>query len=288
MIWKGKTRVLPKTAYKKLSSSEDVRGIMAIEVSHRLRLLFPFPSRQIRAVKAELQSYLSELLEPFQITCQIIKAHSNQWWDIIIHGSEESIPLGINLLKSEVGLLTSVSDIQEGEIRLGRLVTPTQFGFGWFVDVGVRPRKDVLLPLHELRKSLNGCSDMSLREITEQLGFINGLPLVVEITGKRFFSEDNLEIEARLEDRWTSKINSWISGENEWLIVLGTFRNRILHALRSSQHFRDLVAMETFDPLSHVLFFQPSTRSSGLIPRLGPHLKGARLGSGRPITAENI
>ncbi len=261
---------------------------MDIEVSRRLRLLFPFPSRQLRAVKAELQTYLSELLEPFHSSCQIVKAHSNQWWDVVINGPKESIPIVINLLKTEVGLLTSASSIRKGDVRMGRLVTPTQFGFGWFVDVGIRPRKDVLLPLHTLRKTIHGCSGLSLREITEQLGFIDGFPLLVEVVEKKVFSESNVEIEANLDHRWITKINSWISGTNEWLIVLGTFRNRILHALRSSQHFRDLTGIETIDPLSHILFFQPSTRSSGLIPRLGPHLKGARLGSGRPLKVENI
>ena len=244
-----------------------------------LGIIFPFPKEDLRLAKKELGRQLSILLEEFDTEITIGRAHSQKWWDVKIICEKEEKELITNIIKASLGLRQKTHRLKKGVIIMGRLVNPKETGFGWFIDIGLVPRKDALLPLFVIRRDLLSDAKAPLREITDALGFFDKVPLQVKIT-KIDFRKKEPQIEVELSREWVEKIMEWVMDENEWLIIWGASREKIIHALKSASHYQDITGIDSIDTLDHVVFLKKNTRGTGLIPRLGPHLKNAVFGVG--------
>src|SRR6056297_1052169 len=96
--------------------------------------------------------------------------------------NEEDLVFMINILKEITGMVRDAKEIRKGDVMYGLLKNVGKFGFGLFVDVGIKnPEKDVLLPLHYLRDILVDGEKMSLTDIVELYGFMNHFPVEIKI-----------------------------------------------------------------------------------------------------------
>ena len=249
-----------------------------------LGVIFPFPKENLRLAKKELRRQLLILLEEFDTKIIIGRAHSQKWWEVKIICEKEEKELITTIIRAALGLRQKVYRLKQGTIIMGRLVKPKETGFGWFIDVGLIPRKDALLPLFAIRRDLFSDIKAPLREITDALGFFDKVPLQVKVT-KIDFRKKDPQIEVELTQEWVEKIMEWVADENEWLIIWGTSREKIIHALKSAGHYQDITGIDSIDTLDHIMFLKKNTRGTGLIPRLGPHLRNAVFGVG---SAEKI
>ncbi len=257
------------------------------EITFEIGVLFPFPKTEVRLAKKELIRQLEMLLEEFEVDIFVGKAHSQRWWDVQITCLENEKKIILSILRASVGIKQKIHRLEKGMIILGRLVDPYNTGFGWFIDIGLEPRKDALLPLYSLRESLFNGAKVPLREITDAYGFFDKVPIQVEIT-KITKRKGEYNIDVKLSEEWTEQLLDWAEGENEWLIIWGTSREKLIHALKSAGHYQDIIGIDSMDTLTHIIFLKQNTRGTGLVPRLGPHLKTAIFGVGSPTKIREL
>ena len=218
-----------------------------------------------------LPSYLTKLLEDFSPRNLTLAPKSRDFWVLSLN-TDTNEQLIKNVLAREIGLKYSLSQLTEGLVTRGRVMSK-RVGFGLFIDIGLRPKKDALLPLYQLRAHFDKSNEISLQTLRRALGYLTNWPIPVEI--KHIQKKPHLQLEVRLDELYLTELKDELSEGYEALNILGATRHEINRALKSSNHFQDVVFIKSHGILEHTLYCAEKTRATGLIPRLGPHLKKA-------------
>lgn len=154
--------------------------------------------------------------------------------------------------------------LEAGDRLKAYLEDPGDVGFGVFVDLGV---EEALLPLHALRE----LGDGSAREIADDYGLVDGLPVEVEVVETGEETEVSLtaeEVERLRERRETGAV-----------LAIGCTRSRVKRALRLTGSGGDVAGVEKLGTSEQVVLTRRGTDPPGLIAKMGKHLPGCALHS---------
>jgi hypothetical protein len=144
------------------------------------------------------------------------------------------------------------------------------------VDVGVFTPKVVYatVSLPRLQAQLADGKNLSLQSLIELYCLYDNTPFQVKIVDAELNSRKEA-FEAELSEQQLSLFTSWLRASLDRLMVLGARLQDVEHAIKASQHFRDVVRIESLGLLEHAILCKLGTDAVGLIPAIGRHLRKA-------------
>lgn len=237
-------------------------------------------NRELENLKNRFQKYLLEKVKGFPSTKIIIKKlrkYDNRF-EIEINGPEEVFVF--NFIKKEIGTTINFDNIKEDQVFKGTMIDCGQVGFGVFIDCGImNPKTDVLLPLHTLRKQLSNGKNKSLSEIINAFDFIDKFPVYVKI--KSINSEEK-KISGSLAKDTLNLYEKCLNENIEGVFISGQSKGQVKKALLKTGHLRDIVSIERFGFLEHIVLLREGTESPGIISDIGKLLRKSKFSAIRP------
>ncbi|MBD3194635.1 MAG: DUF2110 family protein [Candidatus Lokiarchaeota archaeon] len=220
------------------------------------------------------QNYINELTNGFlgtKVEVDRIR-DEDQRLELSIHGEEENFVY--NLLKAEISSSRDFYDINVGDILKGRMVDVGEVGFGIFVDCAIiNPEIDVLLPLHILRDQLANTKKVSVRKIVGAYNFIDKFTLFIKISN---ISPDKKQIEGKIAQKSIDIFKKIVSENIEGLFISGSTKGQFKKALIGKGHLRDIISIERFGFLEHLVLLKGDTEAPGIISEIGRNLEGCK------------
>ena len=232
------------------------------------------------------QKYLGEKVKGFSSTKIIFKKlrkYDNRF-EIEINGPEEVFVF--NVLKKEIGTTINFEDIREGQIYKGTMIDSGKVGFGIFVDCAImNPKTDVLLPLHSLRNQLCNGQNKSLSQIISTYDFIDKFPVYIEI---KTIDREEKKISGVLTQEILNLFKKCLHENIEGVFISGQSKGQVKKALVKTGHLRDIVSIERFGFLEHIVLLREGTQSPGIISDIGNLLKKSKFSAIRPNRIKDI
>jgi len=264
--------MLNKTMVKKLVLNDQIYNFSS--------------DKELKTLRYRYQKHLEEKVKGFPLTkisFKKLRKYDNRF-EIEIVGPEEVFVF--NLLKKEIGVIIDFDDVREGQIYNGKIVDCGKVGFGIFVDCGImNPKTDVLLALHSLRKQLCDGKRRTLSKIINAYDFIDRFPVMVKIDAVNVsekkisgvFAQDTLNLFAK------------ILRENiEGVFISGQSKGQVKKALVKTGHLRDIISIERFGFLEHIILLREGTQSPGIISDIGHLLKNSKMSAIRPDRIKSL
>ena len=237
-------------------------------------------NKEFEKFKNRYQKYLAEKIKGFPSTKIFIKKlrrYDNRF-EIEISGPEEVFVF--NLIKKEVGTTINFDNLMEGQVCKGKMVDCGKVGFGIFLECAItNPNTDVLLPLHILRKQLCGGKNKSLSEIINAFDFIDKFPVYIII---KDINKEEKKISGVLAQVTLSLYEKCLVENIEGVFISGQSKGQVKKALLKTGHLRDIVSIERFGFLEHILLLREGTHSPGIISDIGNLLKNSKFSAIRP------
>jgi hypothetical protein len=222
------------------------------------------------------EQVLSSLCEGLKVKLRVVGKTNRGWIQLEISGEDEIV--ACRFLEQEMGLApVSVDNLKKFSVVQGRVVFSGKSKKEIYVDIGVFSPKiyDAVLSLQRLQAQLADGKKLPLQRLIELFCFYDNLPLKVKITKNVNIQES--WVEAELSEAQISQITSWIRSSFDRLVVLGAFFSDVNRAVRMSEHFRDVIRIESLRMLEQVILCKLGTDAVGLIPKLGRFLPDAVL-----------
>ncbi|AEC52142.1 hypothetical protein PNA2_1227 [Pyrococcus sp. NA2] len=221
----------------------------------------------------KLDKKLRALLGDLEVKWRI-SITKKQWVKISFEGEDSEI--SANLVKEEFGEIPySLSNVNEGDIFIGRFTDLGKVGYGAYVDIGIlRPRpKDALLPLYWLKRTFG---EKPVRQMIREFGWVDNLPVQVVVNKVEKLAQ---EIEVYLTEKWIKKIKGWTSDKHDKLFIAGTISENVERALVETGHSRDVKRIEELGLMETMLILKKGTHAPGIIKEIGPYIKPAKIGA---------
>jgi hypothetical protein len=154
----------------------------------------------------------------------------------------------------------------------GFLRSVSSVGFGIFVDIGfINPRKDVLIPLHTLRKQLVNNSILSLHDITTLYGFLDYLPVEIQLTSLMKDIKNAIKVEGEFSTPFLQQIKTWVNDQHEIIFSTGVPRQLVKKTIAKRGHTIDILSISRLGPLETAIICKSGTTGPGIISRIGPY-----------------
>jgi len=242
----------------------------------RLHVLDSIKSdHQKNAIINRYEKYLAETTKGFPNSDVSIKKirQFDKRPEVLISGPERVFIY--NMLKSEIGVIHDFSEVKVGDTLKGLMVDVGKVGFGIFVDCGIfQPNTDVLLSLHALRDQLCGGKKLPVRKIIQLFGFFTNFPLFVKIT--RIDARKH-EIEGEIDKKSLNLFQKIVEEDIEGLAISGETKGQFKKALIKKGHLRDIISLERYTFLEHIVLLKEGTNAPGIISTIGKSLDGCKL-----------
>ncbi|MBS7287458.1 MAG: DUF2110 family protein [Candidatus Freyarchaeota archaeon] len=224
----------------------------------------------IRAARMLLRNDVSEL----NVKVEEVSLGDRGRLVVVLEGEDEEAAK--NFLAERYGCTRSLNELEEGRNYRGRVVSPLNYGYGFYVDVGVThpAPKDALVPLYKLREQLVGGRKISLRVIVNVFCFIDNLPLEVRVMK---VDPTTGEIEAELSERELTRLGEWVKSRLDRVVVCGTTRQQVRRAVVRSGHLGDIVSLERLGLMEHAIVCKYGTDAPGIIAEIGGYLRNATM-----------
>lgn len=154
------------------------------------------------------------------------------------------------------------------------------------MDVGLEssPLFQVTLGADRLRAQLFDGREVSLRGMVARYGFFEDFPLELRIIS---CDEDSRRLHVELSDRQWNVLKEWSQLPLDRITAQDVLDSEVRSAVRRIGLERDLAAVENLSLGTHSLICKLGTDGKGLVPKLGPHLKAARLFVFHPNSREH-
>lgn len=177
-----------------------------------------------------------------------------------------------NYINKKFIIEKNILNIEKNSIYKGFLNSIGDFGYGIYVDIGIRQKlkKDVLIPLFNLRKNFFSEKKIPLRTITEKLGFINNLPISIETID---VNSTEYKILGNLSNLEIEKYSRWIQNNNEILLFCGATLTKIQKTFQKMNLNKYLVNIDNLDFFEHAVILEEGTTAKGILAKIGKHFK---------------
>ncbi len=177
-------------------------------------------------------------------------------------------------------------DLLDQPIRKGFVQKLSEREDALQIDVGLEasPPYQVTLGADRLRAQLFDGQHVSLHGMIAKYGFLEDFPLELRIVSH---DEDNRRIQAELSDRQWNVLKEWSQLPFDRITAQDVLDSEVRSAVGRAALERDLAAIENLSLGTHSLICKLGTDGEGLVPKLGPHLKAARLFVFHPNSGEH-
>lgn len=220
------------------------------------------------------EQVFSSLCKGLKVKLRVVGETHRGWVQIEVSGEDEVAAL--HFLDREMGLApVSLGNLKKFSVVRGRVVFSGKSKKELYVDIGVSSPEtyDAVLPLQKLQAQLTDGKKLPLQRLVELFCLYDNLPLKVKIV-QDIGVQRNL-IEAELSEAQLFQFTSWIRSGFDRLVVLGAFFSDVERAVKVSNHFRDIVKIESLGMLEQVILCKLGTDAVGLMPKLGRFLLDA-------------
>jgi hypothetical protein len=226
-----------------------------------------------RSQSGLIKDLLKSGLEGLDAELGIQGATTRGWVQIDVSGEDEKT--AVNYLTREFGQCPEqLKLVGKFQTIKGRIAGLDKNKAEVSVDIGVFSPSvvDATIPLVQLQAQIADGRKVSLRKLTELFGLCENLPLTVKILN---IAEGENHIDAMLAEKQVLHYGNWISSLLDRLIIIGTTSHSIEAALKKAECSRDIVGIESLGLLEHCVVCKLGTDATGLIPKIGRHLREA-------------
>ena len=170
-------------------------------------------------------------------------------------------------LESRYGKVCRIQELEEEEIRRGKIIDLGKVGYGIYVDIGVvdsygKP-VDALLPAFSLRKHLGVKGSISVRQMSKSLGLMDSFPLDIRLNK---IDRRKSEIEARLTNSQARRLGR---GRNRFY-VCGETRRKIKNAVQRSGNSSKVVRVKRLGLLESEVQCSKDVDPHEILREIGP------------------
>ncbi|WXG40726.1 MAG: DUF2110 family protein [Candidatus Freyarchaeum deiterrae] len=224
------------------------------------------PQRELalHSISSGIKKEISEL----QVKIKSIDITERGWIQLVLEG--EDAEAAKNFLNHKYGSIYEPGDLHQGLTVRGKLVEPTKFGYGLYLDVGLNSnKKDAFIPLYILRKQLLNNVKKPLRKIIDKFALIENFPLEVKIVN---VNKETRDIEAELSGNQISMFKGWISSSSDRIMICGSTRQQVRKAIIKSGHLQDILSIERLGLLENAIVCKYGSEAPGIISEIGKFL----------------
>jgi hypothetical protein len=197
--------------------------------------------------------------------------------------NKDDIIFTINIFKQIMGETINNRRITKGFIAKGVMVSPNKLGFGIFVDIGLTdPAKEVLIPLFQMRKQLVNNEKLSVIEIVKNYGFMENLPVEIEIVKFEGANGDNPKYEGKLSSNFVEQIQKSVEQRLDIIYTTGVSRQNIKKTIAKRGHSQDIIEINRLGPLETAVVCKKGTTGPGIISHIGKFIPEAHFSTLQP------
>jgi hypothetical protein len=222
----------------------------------------------------------SSLCQGLKIQIRIVGKTDHNWVKVKISGEDETVAL--RYLDQKFGIApASVDDVKKFSTVKGRIVAfeenEENEENGLHVDIGISSPQfhGAFIPLQSLRAQITDGKPLLYRQIIDSFCLYENLPLEIKIVSG--IENEEEWVKAEFSERQLSQFARWLHAYVDRLIVFGAPLSHVEHAVRESNHFRDIIKIDSLGLLEHAVVCKLGTDAVGLIPKLGKLLSTAKL-----------
>ncbi len=230
----------------------------------------------LRLVKEELK----KLTQGLSVNIDMVDLDNHGWACLDFSGADSEVLT--ETIRRRYGIATTdISKLERGEVTRGIVVDSSSFGYGIYVDICLRSsnRMDALFPLHSMRSQLVDGMKLPGRTISKRYCLQEGFPLEVRVTN---VNVDSRKVEVELSDRQVSYFKDWNRFPFDRVILIGCSIDALKEAVDLASLRRDVAGIESQSLTAHVLLCKLGTDAPGVIPQIGPRLKGVSIYAFQP------
>ncbi len=218
----------------------------------------------LRSIRSSINREISEL----KVKMRSIEINEREWIQLALEG--EDAEAAKNFLNYKYGSIYGLNELRQGLTCKGKLIEPTKFGYGVYVDIGLLyNNKDAFIPLYMLRKQLLNNIQKSLRKIIDNFALIENFPLELKIMNVNLETHN---IEAKLSENQVSIFKKWINSSLDRIIICGSTRQQARKAIIKSGHLQDILSIERLGLLEQAVVCKYDTEAPGIISEIGKFL----------------
>jgi len=164
--------------------------------------------------------------------------------------------------------------IVRGRVYRGWITKPV--GYGIYVDIGLlSPRKDALYPLYACRAQLCDGAKLPARKVADMFGLVEDRPISVWVEEVR--EGEGAKVSIQLSETQRDELMRWKELPFQRILVLGALGEEVDNAIVESSCEWDIPKVDSPSLTTHILTCKIGTEAPGIIAKIGPRLKGARL-----------
>ena len=191
----------------------------------------------------------------------------------LLGNNKDDLMFVSNILNEITGKTYDSQNVPKNKPLHGILHSVGKIGFGIFVDVGIEsPVKEVLIPLHKLRSQLVNDKKLSLKEIIDFFGFMDFLPVEIEVVKIENEKGGKMRFEGKFSDDFKEQLDEWIKSGLDFIFTTGISRQMIKRTIAKRGHTMDIVQIDRLGPLETVIVCKEGTNAPGIISHIGPFL----------------
>ncbi|MHA1856869.1 MAG: DUF2110 family protein [Promethearchaeota archaeon] len=195
----------------------------------------------------------------------------------LIGTNKDDLKFVSNILREITGKIYDSQNVPKNRTLHGILKSVGKIGFGVFVDVGIEsPSKEVLIPLHKLRSQLVNDKKLSLNEIINLYGFMDFLPVEIEVTKIQNEKGGKIQFEGQFTDNFLTQLEEWIDSGLDIIFTTGIARQLIKRTIAKRGHSIDIIQIDRLGPLETAIICKEDTNGPGIISHIGPFLPNCR------------
>ncbi len=200
----------------------------------------------------------------------------------LIGNTKDDLIFVSNILNEITGKTYDSHNVPKNKPLQGILTSVGKIGFGVFVDIGIEnPVKEVLIPLHRLRSQLVNDKKLSLNEIIEFYGFMDFLPVEIEVVKIENDRDGKMRFEGKFSDDFMEQLEEWVNSRLDIIFTTGISRQMIKRTIAKRGHTIDIVQIDRLGPLETVVICKEGTNAPGIISHIGPFLPDCKFSTMR-------
>lgn len=211
-----------------------------------------------------LRAMLNKALK-IEVEIDSLTRTQRNWVTVALTGKDEVIAQ--RYLENLWGKVCDIGELEENQLRRGKIVDLGKVGYGIYVDIGVVNGEgepiDALIPIHQLRKQLGVKGSLSVNQISKHLGLMDNFPLDIRITG---INMENGEIEGKLTNSQAREIGR---GKHRFY-VCGETRRKIKNAIDRTGNSGNIVRIRRLGLLENEVQCPKQVDPHDIIRDIGP------------------
>jgi len=240
-----------------------------------LILLEKVPRGRNRKFLSELEMSLHKISSGLAVDIRMMGLTKSRLPRLQVSGDDEEA--FVEVLRKSFGLgPEGPIDLLDQPIRKGFVERLSERENTLLIDIGLESPLSyhVTLGADRLRTQLFDGRNVSLHSMVARYGFLEDFPLELRVIS---YDEDNRHIQVELSDRQWNLFEEWRQLPLDRITAQDVLDSEVRNAVRRARLERDLAAIENISFGTHSLICKLGTDGQGLLPKLGPHLKAARL-----------